>query len=63
MLSVATVGNPPEDYPKLTEWVAEVAALTKPEAIHWVDGSAAEWDQLTSELVDAGTFVRLNDEK
>ncbi|HTO05209.1 MAG TPA: phosphoenolpyruvate carboxykinase (GTP), partial [Opitutus sp.] len=34
--------------------------LTKPEAIHWVDGSREEYDQLCAELVEAGTFTRLN---
>jgi phosphoenolpyruvate carboxykinase (GTP) len=29
----------------------------------WCDGSDAEWDRLTSELVEAGTFVRLNASK
>ena len=48
---------------KLQEWVDEVAALTKPDAIHWVDGSDEEWDLLTGELVEAGTFVRLDESK
>ena len=28
----------------------------------WVDGSAAEWRRITDELVESGTFVRLNPE-
>ncbi|MFV0457877.1 MAG: phosphoenolpyruvate carboxykinase (GTP) [Actinomycetales bacterium] len=60
---VPTLGTPPGDYPKLTEWVAAVAALTKPKAIYWVDGSAEEWERMTDELVQAGTFVRLNPDK
>ncbi len=44
----------------LQAWVDEVAALTTPASIHWVDGSDAEWDQLTTELVQGGTFTRLN---
>ena len=40
-------------------WVREVAELTEPENIVWVDGSDAEWKALTDRLVAAGTFVRL----
>jgi phosphoenolpyruvate carboxykinase (GTP) len=47
----------------LAAWVDEVAALTTPDAIHWVDGSDEEWDRLTTELVEAGTFTRLNPDK
>ena len=44
----------------LIEWVEEVAALTQPDAVHWCDGSAEEYDALAQELVDAGTFERLS---
>ncbi len=47
---------------KLAAWVDEVAQLTKPASIYWVDGSAEEWDRLTQELVDGGTLTRLNPE-
>ena len=46
----------------LTAWVAEVASLTLPANIHWVDGSAAEYAQLTDQLVEEGTLTRLNEE-
>jgi phosphoenolpyruvate carboxykinase (GTP) len=48
---------------KLLTWVADVAELTQPDAIHWCDGSAEEYDRLCRELVDAGTFERLSDAK
>ena len=48
---------------KLLAWVEEVAALTQPDAIHWCDGSAEEYDALAQQLVDAGTFERLSDAK
>jgi phosphoenolpyruvate carboxykinase (GTP) len=48
---------------KLTEWVREVAELTEPDAIHWCDGSAEEYDRLCLELVENGTFEKLSDAK
>ena len=45
----------------LQSWVDEVAALTKPDRIHWCEGTPEEWTALTDELVEAGTFVRLNE--
>jgi phosphoenolpyruvate carboxykinase (GTP) len=48
---------------KLLRWVEEVAQLTQPDAIHWCDGSADEYDRLAQGLVDAGTFERLSDAK
>jgi phosphoenolpyruvate carboxykinase (GTP) len=53
----------PTQNKKLVAWVEEIAALTKPESIHWCDGSAEEYDQLCQTLVDAGTFERLSDAK
>jgi phosphoenolpyruvate carboxykinase (GTP) len=46
----------------LLNWVEKMAALTKPAAIHWVDGSLEEDEQLKSEMVAAGTFIKLNEE-
>ncbi|GIX24660.1 MAG: phosphoenolpyruvate carboxykinase [GTP] [Caldimonas sp.] len=48
---------------KVLAWVAEMAALTEPAAIHWCDGSQAEYDQLCEQLVQSGTFRRLNPAK
>src|SRR5215510_10761967 len=48
---------------KLLAWVEEIAALTQPEAIHWCDGSAGEYDALAQTLIDAGTFEKLSDAK
>jgi phosphoenolpyruvate carboxykinase (GTP) len=44
----------------LLNWVEEMAALTQPDAIHWVDGSQEEYDALCAQMVESGTFIKLN---
>jgi len=53
----------PTTNPRLRGWVQEVASLTRPDRIHWCDGSAEEYERLCQELVDAGTFERLSEAK
>jgi phosphoenolpyruvate carboxykinase (GTP) len=48
---------------KLIAWVAEMAALTQASAIHWCDGSQAEYDKLCVQMVAAGTMKKLNPAK
>ncbi|HXR74978.1 MAG TPA: phosphoenolpyruvate carboxykinase (GTP) [Bryobacteraceae bacterium] len=44
----------------LLRWVDKMAELTKPAAIHWVDGSEEERDRLYAEMVASGTLIKLN---
>ncbi|GGH36874.1 phosphoenolpyruvate carboxykinase (GTP) [Microbacterium album] len=47
----------------LVAWVEEIAELTQPDRIHWVDGSEAENAALLEQMVSDGTLIKLNDEK
>jgi len=48
---------------KLIAWVADMVALCKPDDVYWCDGSDAEYQRLCQQLVDAGTFKKLNEAK
>jgi phosphoenolpyruvate carboxykinase (GTP) len=57
------MNNAPTKNKRLLEWVNQVTDLCKPDNVVWCDGSQEEYDRLCQELVDAGTFIRLNPEK
>jgi phosphoenolpyruvate carboxykinase (GTP) len=61
--TTAAAAEAPTKNPKLISWVEGIAELTEPEAIHWCDGSAEEYDRLCQELIENGTFERLSDAK
>src|SRR3989449_2385012 len=46
----------------LLNWVEKMANLTKPDRIHWVDGSVEEDQALKNEMVASGTLIKLNEE-
>ena len=50
----------PTSHQGLLAWVAEIAALTKPDAVQWCDGSQAEWQRLSDAMVADGKLVRLD---
>ncbi|MFN3340300.1 MAG: phosphoenolpyruvate carboxykinase domain-containing protein, partial [Dietzia sp.] len=56
-------GQAPTDHAEMLAWIAEVAELTQPDRVVFADGSDEEWDRLTTELVERGTFVRLDETK
>ncbi|MCX6467093.1 MAG: phosphoenolpyruvate carboxykinase (GTP) [Pseudonocardiales bacterium] len=57
--TVPGLDHAPTGNTHLLSWVREVAELTTPDRVVWVDGSDEEWDRMTSALVEAGTFTRL----
>jgi len=61
--TIAGLDKAPTSHSRLVAWVREVAELTTPEQVVWCDGSQAEWQQLTDQLVDAGTLIRLDPER
>jgi phosphoenolpyruvate carboxykinase (GTP) len=44
----------------LLRWIEKMVELCQPAAVHWVDGSQAEYDALCAQMVDSGTFTKLN---
>ena len=59
----SSVSTPPTTNKHLIRWVEKMADLCRPDSIHWVDGSQAEYDFLCERLIAAGTFIRLNQER
>ena len=42
-------------------FVEEQARLCQPDRIHWCDGSDAEYQTLCDQMVESGTFIKLNE--
>ena len=47
----------------LKNWVQEMESLCTPKNVYWCDGSQEEYNRLCEDMVEAGTFIRLNEEK
>ena len=62
-LTEAEGTSAPTNNARLVEWVDQIAALTKPDEVVWCDGSQEEYDRLCEQMVEAGTFTRLDGEK
>jgi phosphoenolpyruvate carboxykinase (GTP) len=62
-LSTATSQAPAHAHPTIVDWVAKIADLTTPDAIHWCDGSEAERQGLIDAMVELGTLTPLSPEK
>ena len=45
----------------LQDWVDSTAELTRPDAVHWCDGSADEYQRLVNEMVQTGTLIPLDE--
>src|SRR5947208_14896746 len=60
--TVPGLDNAPTSHPRLLAWVRQVAELTTPERVVGCAGTDAEWRELTDQLVEAGTLVRLNEQ-
>ncbi|MBW1602774.1 phosphoenolpyruvate carboxykinase (GTP) [Streptomyces sp. JJ66] len=58
--STAAPTQAPTQHRELVAWVDEIAALTQPDRVVWCDGSEAEYERLCEELVEKGTFTKLD---
>jgi phosphoenolpyruvate carboxykinase (GTP) len=50
----------PSKLDALNRWVDEVARRTRPDRVHWCDGSDAEYDQLVTGMLETGDLIELN---
>ena len=46
----------------ITDWVKEMAAMTKPDNIVWIDGSEEQAEALRKEACSTGEMIKLNEE-
>ncbi|WP_432561372.1 phosphoenolpyruvate carboxykinase (GTP) [Kineococcus sp. SYSU DK003] len=58
-----SLSGTPTSNTSVLRWVRETAALTEPDEVVWCDGSQAEHDRLTAQMVATGTLIPLNPER
>jgi phosphoenolpyruvate carboxykinase (GTP) len=63
MTSETSTAAAPTTHAKLLDWVGEITDLCKPDAVRWCDGSAGEYDALAEQMIEAGTFERLSEQR
>src|SRR4029077_6586367 len=66
LMTAATIpglDTAPTKHKGLLAWVSEVAELTQPDRVVFADGSEEECERLAAQLVEAGTFQKLNPKK
>jgi phosphoenolpyruvate carboxykinase (GTP) len=61
--TIPGLDSAPTKHEGLLAWVREVAELTQPDRVVFADGSEEEYERLAAQLVEAGTFQKLNEEK
>jgi phosphoenolpyruvate carboxykinase (GTP) len=62
-MQIEVLGKKKTTNPALESWVEEMRALCRPSEVFWCDGSEEEYESLCDQLVRAGTFTKLNDQK
>ena len=55
-----TIGS---KHQRLNDWVNEVAQMCQPDNIHWCDGSTDEYNAMADRLLEAGSFIKLDEQK
>lgn len=61
--SITSISAGTTQHEALNKWVSEWADFMQPDQIHWCDGSQEEYDNLCQQMVDKGTFIRLDPKK
>jgi len=59
-VSVPGLHPAPTRHVRLIAWVEQIAALTRPDRVHWCDGSEAEKTAIVADLIEKGTLKALD---
>ena len=58
--AVDSESSPAQAPAELRRWVEQVALRTRPERVHWCDGSDAEYRLLVRQMLASKTLLKLN---